>query len=57
MPIAFPVGSMSIPKAPATAPIPTKRVQNKRKRLAVLNLDFICICHTAFFFEATLKII
>ena len=55
MPIAFPVGSSSIPLAPATAPRPINSVQKISRRLAVLYLDFI-FNHSAFLAENILKI-
>ena len=45
MPIAFPLGSSSIPAAPAAAPTPMNSVQNNRIRRAVWYLDFVCILH------------
>lgn len=41
IPIVFPLGSIIIITEPKTAPIPINRVQNMRKRLAVLYLDFV----------------
>ena len=43
MPIAFPLGSSSIPATPAAAPTPMNSVQNNRIRRAVWYLDFVCI--------------
>ncbi len=44
MPIAFPLGSSSIPAAPAAAPTtPMNSVQNNRIWRAVWYLDFVCI--------------
>ena len=43
MPLAFPLGSSSIPATPAAAPTPMNSVQNNRIRRAVWYLDFVCI--------------
>ena len=40
IPIAFPLGSASMPMLPANAPIPINKVQNIKSRRAVRYLDF-----------------